>query len=112
MATVNEVSVTEIREKLVAIVKFGPAGFPTDGIGPGEYYQVTIAPECISPSGEFIRFGGNPGDEITGWQRAEAITIVEVLGAWGDNNEPPLLEYGKSGVVCMPVLKIAEKTEV
>lgn len=105
MTTINELEVTEIREKIVAIVKFGPAGFPSDGTRPAEYYQVTIDPACISPSGEFIRFGQTQGDEILGWQRAAAITIVEVLGSYGELSADNLkLEYGKSGVVSMPLL--------
>lgn len=104
MAIVNELHITEIKEKIVAIVKFGPAGFPSDGTKAGEYFQVTIDPHLISPSGEFIRFGNNNGDEIIGWQRSEAITIVEILGSYGDS-DTPLLAYGDLGSVLMPVLK-------
>ena len=103
--TVNEIQITEIKQKIVAIVKFGPAGFATDGTNPGEYYQVTISPEFISPSGEFIRFGQTNGDEITGWQRAEAITIIEILGLWRIEFDEPVLKYGTLGVVNMPVLQ-------
>lgn len=109
MNTINALVVTEVTEKIVAIVKFGPAGSATDGMRPGEYFQVTIDPQCISPSGKFIRFGGSQGDEIVGWQRSEAITIIEVLGSWGiDSDVPPVLKYGQSGSVLMPVLKSVE----
>lgn len=95
---------TEITKKCVAIVKFGPAGSPTDGFRAAEYFQVTIDPETISPSGEFIRFGQAPGDEIMGWQRAAAITVVEILGYWHESGLPPELVYGTAGRVTMPVL--------
>jgi hypothetical protein len=91
--------ICDVPKKCVAIVRFGPSGFSTDGIRPGEYYQVTIDPQRVSPSGEFIRFGihgdGNDGlgDELCGWQRCEALCVVEILGEWiGD--EPPAMHYG------------------
>jgi len=71
---------TDFTVKTVAIVKFGPAGFETDGIRPAEYYQVTIDPAKVS--GEYIRFGAHDGDEIQGWQRIAALTVVHVLGEW------------------------------
>jgi len=111
MTTINELTVTDVKEKIVAIVHAGPAGFPTDGFKLGEYYQVTIDPKCISPSGKYIRFGGNQGDEIVGWQRAEAITIIEILGVWEENDKPPLLQYGDQGLVAMSVLSIKSETE-
>ena len=67
-----------ITQKCVAIVQFGPAT-PQSGFRAGEYYQVTIDPNMSSPSGEFIRFGLYPGDEVNGWQRVAAMTISEVL---------------------------------
>jgi hypothetical protein len=91
----------EIAAKSVAIVRFGPGGFSTDGFTPGQYYQVTIDPSKVSPSGEFIRFGENQGDEITGWQRVKALTIVEVLGEWADANTPPIMTIGKTGVTML-----------
>lgn len=109
MNTINALVIQDITEKLVAIVKFGPAGAASDGMRPGEYFQVTIDPTCVSPSGKFIRFGSCQGDEILGWQRAESITIIEVLGSWGADGEPPVLHYGKSGVVSMPALTPLEK---
>lgn len=98
-----DLPVKEITEKIVAIVRFGPSGHATDGFRAGEYYQVTIDPKCISPSGKFIRFGNVQGDEIMGWQRAEALTVVEVLGKW-ENETPPLLNYGNGESVCFLVL--------
>jgi hypothetical protein len=93
-------NIVEIREKVVAIVMFGPGGFATDGFKPAEYYQVTIDPQCISPSGKFVRFGENPGDEIRGWQRCAAMSVVEILGKW-DDDKPPQLQYGTQNVVGM-----------
>lgn len=109
MTTINALEIKDVKEKIVAIVHFGPAGFQHDGMKPGEYYQVTIDPGHISPSGRFIRFGGTPGDEIIGWQRSEALTIVEVLGSWAQDAEAPLLQYGDAGLV---KFMIAEKVEV
>lgn len=99
----------EVDRKMVAIVHFGPAGFATDGMSPGKYFQVTIDPVCISPSGQFVRFGGNDGDEIQGWQRCEAMTIIEVLGYWGENGEKPVLTYGAAKTLSMPMLALNEK---
>lgn len=87
-------------KKTVAIVRFGPAGFITDGMNAGEFFQVTIDPQKISPSGEFVRFGDSPGDEIMGWQKCKAITVCEVLGEW-DGEDSPILEYGKQNKVEM-----------
>jgi hypothetical protein len=98
-----------ITEKLVAIVHFGPAGFTTDGTQPGRYFQVTIDPQYISPSGQYIRFGCNKGDEIMGWQRCEAMTIIEVLGSWGADGSEPLLTYGTDKKLQMPMLALSEK---
>lgn len=61
-----------------AIVKFGPAT-AIDGFRPAEYFQVTIDPNMVSPSGKFIRFGFYDGDEIVGWQRIAAMTVCEIL---------------------------------
>lgn len=89
-------------KKVVAIVKFGPAGFETDGIRPAEYFQVTIDPAYVSPSGDYIRFGQNQGDEIMGWQRIAALTVIEVLAEWGDNcdgtGSPPKIIVGHDSV--------------
>lgn len=69
----------EYRTKVRAIVKFGHA-HPKMGERAGEFYQVTIDPNMVSPGGEFIRFGLWDGDEIHGWERVEALTVCEVLG--------------------------------
>lgn len=74
-----EMGTFTFREKVRAIVCFGPAT-TTSGFRPGEYYQVTIDPNMCSPSGEYIRFGAYQGDEIQGWQRVAAMTVVEDLG--------------------------------
>ena len=72
---------TKFEKKTSAIVKFGPAT-STDGMRPAEYYAVTIDPEKVTQSGEFIRFGDNQGDELIGWQRCAAMTVVEIIGEW------------------------------
>lgn len=103
MATINELKVGDIKERIVAIVRFGPSGHPTDGFKPGEYFQVTIDPKKISPSGLFVRFGDAPGDEIVGWQRCAALTVIEILGEWGYEDDKPLLEYGKQDGITMMI---------
>jgi len=73
--------VADIAERVVAIVKFGPP-LNSDGMRPGEFYQVTIDPERFSPCGEFIRVGLYPGDELVGWQRASSLYALSVLAPW------------------------------
>lgn len=94
MATLSPKQITN---KCVAIVKFGPAGLETDGFRPAEYYQVTIDPSYVSNSGEYIRFGHNPGDEIQGWQRVAALTVIEILADW-DGDESPNIVVGHDSV--------------
>ena len=94
----NEISMTfkTYTKAFVGIVRFGPET-PTGGLRPAEYYQVTIDPLMVSPSGEFIRFGENPGDEIKGWQRISAMTVLESLGEWNDD-QPPNMTIGADSV--------------
>ena len=94
-----DIEVTQVSQRLVAIVKFGPAGFTGDGMKAGEYYQVTVDPRKISPSGAFIRFGDYPGDEVVGWQRCQAMSIVEILGDWPYEEDRPMLNYGTAPFV-------------
>jgi hypothetical protein len=75
---VNQPKVSEIREMMIAIVRFGPPA-EADGLRPGEYYQVCINPFNFSPNGEFIRFGHHKGDELLGWQRADSLYVVAEL---------------------------------
>lgn len=82
---------TPITKKSVVIVRFGPGGFPTDGFRPAEYFQVTIDPRHVSKSGDFIRLGQTPGDEIVGWQRVAALTVVEVLAEFEDEQAPAVV---------------------
>lgn len=58
-------------------------------------HTIDIRAFADSPSGQYIRFGDSQGDEIVGWQRCQALTVVEVLGEWPMNQaEPPQLAYG------------------
>ena len=94
----------EIKKKSVCIVFLGmgrdsftgqlPLGC---GMRPGDFFQVTVDPELFSPTGEFVRFGENPGDELMGWQRADAVHIGEILGEW-DGDKPPEMKLGFAGV--------------
>ncbi len=88
-------------KKTVVILKFGPAT-DLDGMRPAEFFQVTIDPDTVSPSGEYIRFGANPGDEIVGWQKASALTIVEELGEWTGGDRPEM-KVGLSNVTIRTV---------
>lgn len=51
------------------------------------FYQVTIDPKEISPSGEFIYFGNTHGDGITGWRPLTDVIVEEVLGEYAST--PP-----------------------
>ncbi len=82
---------TEITKKSVVIVRFGPGGFETDGFRPAEYYQVTIDPKYVSKSGDFIYLGNTTGDQIAGWQRVKALTIVEILCEFEAKDPPPVI---------------------
>jgi len=73
--------------KCKAIVMFGP-DHPERGKHPGQFYQVTIDPDFMSPGGDFIRFGMTPGDEIVGWQMVSGLTICEVLGYYDGDVYP------------------------
>lgn len=92
---------TNLNKKCIAIVMFGPAT-PMSGLRPAEYYQVTIDPSHVSPSGDYIRFGENRGDEINGWQRVEAMTICEILGEWQEGSPPELA--GNSSALTMRII--------
>lgn len=83
----NEVKMGNLRidDKCVAIVRFGPET-STGGFRPGEYYQVTIDPKFSK--GDFIRFGQYEGDQINGWQRISALTVVDVLGFYAEDKAP------------------------
>lgn len=91
----------EIAKKSTAIVTFGDFS-PLTGTRPGMLFQVTIDPAKISPSGEYIRFG-EPGDEIVGWQRCAALTVVEVLLEWEDgvDAKDQVAPFGSQGKVTM-----------
>lgn len=54
------------------------------------HYQVTLDPELVSPSGQFIRLGRNHGDEIVGWQPIQELVIVEKLAEWVGDTMPEL----------------------
>lgn len=89
----------------LAIVCFGPAT-PSTGLRPADYYQVTIDPNCCSPSGKYIRFGLYRGDEITGWQRVEAMTVVEILGDSDKTLPDDLTGYKKVDGATVTMMKL------
>ena len=82
-------STLEIKEKVRALVLFGP---PTDtsGFRGWEYFEVVLDPNMMSPSGEFIRLDqGFQPTEMHGWQRVKALTVCEVLGKAAEYNKKP-----------------------
>lgn len=70
-----------IGKRVWAIIQFGPAT-ATSGMKGGEYYQVTLDPNMVSPGGDYIRFDQSlqRGSEVHGWQRIDALTVCEILG--------------------------------
>lgn len=86
MTKIGLLKASEVGERVVAIVKFGPPS-ANDGLRPGEYYRVTVDPRRFSPCGRFIRFGDHPGDELAGWQNADTIHVVSILAPWPDHIE-------------------------
>lgn len=68
----------DIKAKTRAIICFGPAT-PMTGMKAGEYLQVVIDPDMVSPGGDYIRFMHDKECEVHGWQRIDALTICEVL---------------------------------
>ena len=107
METINEQKLSEIQQKVVAIVSY--RNLQNDQMEqnelhrPGLFYQVTIDPKMVSPSGEFIRFGNAPGDELIGWQRVSALRIEEILAQWENDTDPPQLPYSTVGGVTMQI---------
>jgi hypothetical protein len=94
-------ALSDIKDRIVALVKFGrPTS--TDGLRPGEFYQVVIDPKKFSPCGYFIRLGDYDGDELVGWQMAESLFMVSVLGHWPYENDKPHLEYFESPALESP----------
>ena len=69
-----------VDKKTLGIVRF------TENAGRIVHYQVTIDPAKKSPSGQFMRFGTYPMDEITGWQPLAGMVLVEILSQdWQDD---------------------------
>lgn len=94
---VNPVDLKSLKGPVIAIVSYllsdgGPPDYPR----PGKFYQVTIDPAALSPSGEFIRFGSCHGDEIMGWQSLEEIVIEEILAEYAEGQDLPLIEQQKA----------------
>lgn len=84
-----EIGTIELREKVRAIVQFGPAT-PTSGMRGGEYFEVVLDPNMLSPGGKYLRMDQSfQPTEIHGWQRVEALTVCEVLGKQGEYIKVP-----------------------
>lgn len=78
-----ELTAADVKEKMIAIVKFGPMT-DSDGYKAGAFYQVTIDP-ALRTNGGFIRFGSNQADEILGWQMADKVFVCEILKVISDD---------------------------
>lgn len=72
-------------DRAVCIVRY-LAGFDYRGappVNPGVLHQVTLRRDKVS--GEHIRLGETPGDELSGWQWLDALEVVGVLGILQDD---------------------------
>lgn len=92
---VTQPKVSQITERTLAIVRFGPP-CESDGLRPAEYYQVVVDPYHFSPCGCFVRFGTYPGDEITGWQKADAIYVMSILKECPHDSDLQEIPWGES----------------
>jgi hypothetical protein len=80
----NELDPKSLKNPILAIVRLASddkvkrdhAGVSTP------YYQVTIDPKEISPSGEFIYFGNTHGDQLTGWRPLTDVVVEETIGEY------------------------------
>ena len=95
MLIVTQPKVSEVTERILAIVRFGP---PTesDGLRPAEYYQVVVDPYHFSPCGGFVRFGFYDGDEIVGWQKADAMYVVSIIKECPNDSDLKAIPWGDS----------------
>jgi hypothetical protein len=92
--TFNLIDIEKLERPILAIVRLKPenkekrdlAGVLTP------FYQVTINPQAMSPSREFIRFGSVHGDELMGWRPVEDIIVEEVIGQYKEGWEPPQIK--------------------
>lgn len=91
-------------KKCRAIIMFGPAS-DNDGFKLATYFQVTLDPSMVSPSGEYIRFGLNAGDELVGWQRIAALTVCEILGEYNADGSYPEANGSAESLSMMVVAK-------
>lgn len=95
--TFNLIEIEKLERPILAIVRLAPenkekrdlAGMLTP------FYQVTINPQALSPSREFIRFGGIHGDEINGWRPVTDIIVEEVIGQYKEGWNPPEIPQNK-----------------
>lgn len=78
----------EISKPVRAIVMFGP---PTvsSGFRAGEFYEVVLDPNMLSPGGNYLRFDQSFQDtEIHGWQSVDGLTLCEILRDEGEYKKP------------------------
>lgn len=49
--------------------------------------QIALLASKVSASGNLIRLGETPGDEIMGWTKLDAMEVVEILGELGEDGK-------------------------
>lgn len=69
--------IINVKSPTIAIVAFAPE--LDRPLSHTVCYQVTIDPDKLSPSGEFIRFDHDAQCEIHGWKKVDEIEILEIL---------------------------------
>lgn len=104
----NIIDIEKLERPILAIVRLSPenkerrdmAGMVTP------FYQVTIDPENLSPSREFIRFGKTHGDEIMGWRPVTDIIVEEVIGQYKEGWTPPKINGTETPVELVPYRRL------
>lgn len=83
-----QTKIIEITRKTGAIIMLG-APTENSGMRLGEYFQATLDPDMVSPSGEYLRFDQTiQRGELHGWQRIECLTVCELLNSCPDYEAP------------------------
>lgn len=90
--TLEPLDIRKLQRPVIAIVSYVESPQMPTFPRSGRFYQVTIDPRAVSPSGEFIRFGGIHGDEIMGWQEIADLQVEEVLAEYAPDQALPYIQ--------------------
>ena len=94
-------AIEKIGKPVRAVVMFGPPS-ATSGFRAGEFYEVILDPNMLSPGGDYIRFDQTfQKTEIHGWQRVEGLTLCEILEDAEPYKEPPVGLLESDNVLCI-----------